>query len=1085
VNLELLESPDINAFLEHIHSHPSLLIENVNDAVKALLISLANQKYKNILCISGTNKEESHVFHNLAFFSEAQVIDFPAWETLPSEKIPPSPDVVGDRFKILTDLRKSKDSTIVLTNLQASLQKVLDPETLASYTLTIQKGEELLFSSLKEHLLAVGYQQRPLVVDKGEFAIRGGIIDIFPVSSPEPIRLEFWDDEIESIRKFDPISQTSRGTLETIFVPPAHEKELISQEDSLSTLLDYFDTPPLIIFDDFPALEDRYISFKEIPGTFSKSFMTIDELFEKSTSLKTIFFSPKDIHELSSIKKEQNYLRFETMNQSISSYQWQHPFFPVSHLLSPLPSGSFIHGGDEFLLSIHDLSQQDKTLHFIYSHPSERDYIEKKLHDLDVSLPPEAQFNEGYLSSSIAAKGCKHVLVPYAEITKRYKIRRQKQRSNYHTTPLDFSELTPGDVVVHLEHGMGKFLGIEKRKNHLGEPTEFLLLQYAEGAKLYVPFTQSHLVSKYIGANELSPTLHTLGSGRWKRSKENTEKALVDYASQLLESHAQRELIGGFSYPDSSSDFRAFEEEFPFVETEDQMQAIQSIKEDMQASTPMDRLICGDVGYGKTEVAMRAACKAALDGGKQVAVLVPTTVLAIQHYETFCQRMKEYPVVIKCLSRFQKPKEIKETLEALSQGRVDIVVGTHRLTSKDVHFHDLGLLIIDEEQRFGVKVKEHIRQLKSGIDTISMSATPIPRTLYLSLTGARDMSVINTPPQDRLPIQTNICEINDHIIKDALLRELSRDGQAYVIHNRVESIYRFADRIQKIMPKARLVVAHGQLTPDEIDKAFHAFKQGEADILVATSIVENGIDVPNANTILIDRADHFGLAELYQLRGRVGRWNRRAFAYFLIPTNRVLAEIAEKRLRALEEANGFGGGMRIAMRDLEIRGAGNILGTEQSGHIATIGFHLYCKLLKRTIEQLQGSKNRIFCDTKMEFPIDARLPEDYVNDTTLRMTLYQRFGEAQTFDILKELLEEVKDRFGTPPKSTQWLYCLMRIRIHAQNKYISHLKIKGSTLYVRRQRGKELEETSFPVPMVDNPDEFETFIVAGLDHHIQ
>ncbi|HSX04345.1 MAG TPA: DEAD/DEAH box helicase, partial [Rhabdochlamydiaceae bacterium] len=501
---------------------------------------------------------------------------------------------------------------------------------------------------------------------------------------------------------------------------------------------------------------------------------------------------------------------------------------------------------------------------------------------------------------------------------------------------------------------------------------------------------------------------------------------------------------------------------------------------DMLSGKAMDRLICGDVGYGKTEVAMRAAFKAVVDGKKQVAVLVPTTVLAMQHFETFSERMANFPVQIAVVSRFFSPKQIKESLEKVKNGQIDILIGTHRLIGKDVQFKDLGLIIIDEEQRFGVRAKEHLKKLKTGVDCITLSATPIPRTLYMSLVGIKDVSLINTPPQDRLPIKTHVCERDPSIIQNALLRELSRDGQAFFIHNRVESIHRIQDEIQKLLPESRIAVSHGQMHPDEIDEIFHAFKRGDVDILVATTIIENGIDIPNANTILIDQAQQFGLADLYQMRGRVGRWNRPAYAYLLVPKDRRLPELAQKRVSALVEASGFGGGMKVAMRDLEIRGAGDILGTEQSGQISAVGFHLYCKLLKRAIEAMKKRTMPNFIETKMEFPFDARLPEDYINEPSLRMEIYHRLGEATSLEETAALLEELKDRFGPPPPPVLWLYHLTRIRIVASQKGYTLLKFNTSTLHAEKQRGKNLEQQNFPLPRIKSPQELEDKTVQLL-----
>lgn len=570
-----------------------------------------------------------------------------------------------------------------------------------------------------------------------------------------------------------------------------------------------------------------------------------------------------------------------------------------------------------------------------------------------------------------------------------------------------------------------------------------------------------------------------MGAKKWQQAKANAQIAIIGYAKDLLQLQAMREAKGGLPFPKDSDDLLLFEEEFPFVETDDQLQAIKALKEDMSSDKAMDRLICGDVGYGKTEVAMRAAFKAAYDGKKQVAVLVPTTILAMQHYETFKARMADFPITVGVVSRFVKPKEVKKTLEEVAKGSVDILIGTHRIISKDVQFKDLGLIIIDEEQRFGVRAKEYLKKAKVGVDCLTLSATPIPRTLYFSLIGARDMSVINTPPQDRLPIKTILAGRDQELIKNALLRELSRDGQAYFIHNRVETIHNIADELRALLPAARIGVGHGQMPPDEIDAIFHSFKQGDIDILVATTIVENGIDIPNANTILIDRADTFGMADLYQLRGRVGRWIRTAYAYFLVPKNRSLQEISRKRLNALVETSGFGGGMKLAMRDLEIRGAGDMLGVQQSGNVSAIGFHFYCKLLKRTIDTMKKETSLTFFDTRMEFSYDANLPPSYIAETSLRMEIYHRLGEATNSEEIDTLFDELIDRFGPLPIQAKWLYHLNRVRVFASANRFLLLKFEKIILHAKRQMGKKLLEKKIFLPLIKDPEKFE-FITIGF-----
>jgi len=1001
-------SEKIKELEQELKNGTSILIEDLWNAPKALVASLAQQATgKRILILTGSGQEESRLYHDFSFFTPVPVIDFPAWETLPSDNISPSPDIVGERYKVLHQLSDRSQPYIVLSGLQACLQRLIPPKNFESLYLRVAVGQSYPFECLIDQLNKMGYQRCSVASDKGQFAVRGSIIDVFPVSSPDPYRIEFWGDDLESIRIYDPIGQKSVKQIEAVDITLAQEMEILDKSSALVTILDYLGPDTLIICDDLLALEDRYASLVSMGSGQSKFFLKIEEFLTLISPYQKIFLSQQPIEELSELKitrrgKENFYsesapmqeMSFEVFNRDFTAKRWVSTFSTTNELLAPNLSQEHELSPHELLVALCGLGERNVHLHILYSTELEESSFHRRLKEAGVSLPKGTTFEMGYLSNGVVFDDISLALFPLTEITKRYKIRRQKQRSTYHTPVAETYSLEPGEMVVHYANGIGRFLGVEKLPNHQGQLDEFLSIEYADNGKLYVPLNQANLINKYIGSGEESPKMHTLGNARWKKSRESAEKAVIGYAHELLDLYAQREIKGGFNYGEDSADMSAFEEDFPYTETEDQLNAIADIKRDMISDKAMDRLICGDVGYGKTEVAMRAAFKAVVDGKKQVAVLVPTTVLAMQHYETFIERFSNFPVNIGVLSRFRTAKEIRETLEGAANGSIDIVIGTHRVISADVKFKDLGLIIIDEEQRFGVQAKEHLKKIKVGVDCLTLSATPIPRTLYMSLIGARDMSVINTPPQDRLPITTIIAETNNEMIKNALMRELARNGQAFIIHNRVETIFDFAASIQKLVPMARIVVGHGQMSSDELDLVFHSFKNGQTDILVSTTIVENGIDIPNANTIIIDRADRFGMAELYQLRGRVGRWIKSAYAYLLIPFKRSLTEIVGKRLKALASSSGYGGGMKVAMHDLEIRGAGNILGMEQSGQVSSIGFHLYCKLLKRAILTMQGKAPPTVVDTKIEFLADARIPEEYVNEWHLRMAIYQQLGEA-------------------------------------------------------------------------------------------
>lgn len=1080
------DNPSLMHFERLFQEGKSLLVEGLWNSPKALIASLASQTTgKHLLILTGASQEETRLYHDFKLFSDREVIDFPAWETLPSENIPPSPDIIGDRYQALARIRNSPQPYILISSLQACLQKLLPPERFEKLHFRCQVGKPLVFQETIDRLIQMGYQRKTVASDKGEFAVRGGIIDLFPVSTPDPYRLEFWGDELESLRTYDPIGQKSIQAVDSLDVLPGQELELIQKEKKLCSLLDYLGPDTLILFDDLLALEDRYATLKQITGV-GPSFFSVEQFLDATASYQKLYLAAQPIGELSEIKgKVSGYysekgheipLSFELFNRELEAIRLRSPFKTLPEAFLPeMPEGI---SGEELLRSLEKIPRDSFSIYFLCDTEAEESKLQRQIQDMALHLPKHTHFQIGYLSSGFVLDQV--ALFPLTEITQRFKIRRQKQRSTYHTTYVEVNQLQPGDLVVHFHHGIGKFLGLEKRPNNMGILSDFFIIEYAENGKLFIPLQQAYLLSKYIGASEENPRLHVLGESRWKRSKERTQAAITAYAGELLDLYAHREIKGGFSFREDSPDLQAFEEDFPFVETEDQLSAISAIKEDMINNKAMDRLVCGDVGYGKTEVAMRAAFKAVVDGGKQVAILVPTTVLAMQHYETFVDRMANFPLRIGVLSRFRSHKEIRETLQGIEQGSIDIVIGTHRIVSDDVKFKDLGLIIIDEEQRFGVKAKEHLKKIKVGVDCLTLSATPIPRTLYMSLIGARDMSVISSPPQDRLPIKTIIAEPEAQLLKNAIIRELARDGQVYLIHNRVETIHDFSSKVQELVPQAKIVVGHGQMSSDELDLVFHAFKSGKADILIATTIVENGIDIPNANTILIDRADRFGLADLYQLRGRVGRWNRRAYAYFLVPNFKALPELSRKRLQALAEASGYGGGMKVAMRDLEIRGAGDMLGLNQSGHVSSIGFHLYCKMLKRTIQTLQGKLPANLSEVKIEIPADARLPDSYIEEVSLRMEIYQRLGEALSLEDVDDIWTEVQDRYGTPPEPAEWLYQLTRLKVHGQlHGYTLIRKDKLSIFTEQTKKGKSISR-SILLPAFKKPIDITAKVIPLL-----
>lgn len=1044
---EFAKTKFFQAFSESVKKEKALLYERLWDAPKALMVYfLLKATGKDVILVS-SGERESRLYEDLLFFLPEAVWEFPAWETMPGEEISPSPDIMGKRLEMLHTFLHKKVPSVVLMPLQSLLQKVVTKEKLKRLFVQIKEGEEMGFELLSTEFLDLGYKRAKVVSDKGQFAIRGGIIDIFPISSPDPFRIEFFGDTIEQVRTFDPMSQKSQARVKEFSLAPADEYSLLVKEKTPSNIFEYLPQATLI-FDDLVKLEDRYVALKKTMTNHSHYFLDLLAILKGDE--KKIYWSENSIQEISPNATKTS---FEMFGAEIPMVKQPHPFFEVG-----------------------DLYKEENGIRFYFLVDNDKE--EEKLKEIVSPLPKQTHIVRGYLSSGFVAEGIG--VVPFTEFSHRYKVRRNKWRSTHHSPVSEFQELGVGELVVHFHNGIGKYLGIERQKNHLGVDSEFLAIEYAGGSKLYVPISQSHLISRYIGTKEELPMLHKLGTNHWQNTKLKVQQAIIGYAKELLHMQAAREHAGGFAFSEDGLEMQQFEEAFPYVETEDQLRAISDIKKDMISGKAMDRLVCGDVGYGKTEVAMRAAFKAVADGNKQVAVLVPTTVLAIQHHETFKERFSYFPISIGVVSRFQTAKENKKTLEDVKEGKIDILIGTHRLISKDVGFKDLGLIIIDEEQRFGVKAKESLKKFKVGVDSITMTATPIPRTLYLSLIGAKQMSVINSPPQDRLPIKTIISEREEDAIRNALMRELARDGQAFFIHNRVETIHKTAEEIRNLVPQAQIGIVHGQMDGELIDDVFHEFKQGKLNVLVATTIIENGIDIPNANTILIDRADTFGISDLYQLRGRVGRWNKAAYAYFLVPKNRTLHEVSQKRLSALVQTSGFGGGMKLAMLDLEIRGAGDILGIQQSGHAASIGFHLYCKLLKKAVDALQKKQTTSFLETKMEFTFDAKIPESYVAEDSLRLEIYHRLGEANSNNEAADILSELKDRFGQPPEQLIWLYHMTRLRIFATTNQFLNLKFLRQTLYVERQLPSAILKKSLLIPPAKSPEELEKIVIKRL-----
>jgi transcription-repair coupling factor (superfamily II helicase) len=1048
---EIKNSGAFDGFVSRVAAGENLVVEGLWDSVKALLVVLLIDKGRRAaLYIARSPNEAEILYDDINSFKSGAALLFPSWETLPHEKIAPHPEIVSDRFSVLKrllDAGTSKKPFAVITSPQALLQKVVSPRKLKERVFTIAVGDEIAMEDVLERLVALSYEREEMVEQKGQFSVRGGIVDVYPIADSLPTRLEFFGDTVDSMRQFDPVSQRSTGKADYLTVVPAREDALKPEKGAdLSCILDYFDGgTTTVIYDDRSEIARRAEELQSLIPVGAQDFLTLENLEEQARGWPKIFFNDLPV------------MTAETLEA---------PRFVVNvKPLASLAGVRFVLGDSqearmEVFEAIPAWLKDDRRIYFVCNKTGEEERLRSILQERGIPLTPNMRFATGRLNSGFFLEDTGTIVVPDKEIFHRYKIRRAPRKFTSTAPITDFEDLSRGDYVVHLHHGIGRFIGIVTLEDH--DPNkEFLAIEYADEAKLYVPIAQANLLSKYIGPTKRPPRIDDLGSNRWMRTKRRVEVALEDYASDLLELYATRHLMEGTAFSSDTEWQREFEDAFIYEETSDQIKALEELKKDMESPRPMDRLICGDVGYGKTEVAIRAAFKAVIDN-KQVAVLVPTTVLAQQHYHTFSERVADYPVTVEVLSRFKKPSEQKRIIEGLESGKIDIVIGTHRLIQDDVRFKDLGLVIVDEEQRFGVKHKEKLKQLRRLVDVLTMSATPIPRTLYMSLVGARDMSTIDTPPLDRLPVRTFLVEFDSEIIRSAILRELSRDGQVYFLHNRVRTIEKMKEYLEKHVPEATIMAAHGQMDEEELEAVMEHFISGSIDVLVCTTIIESGLDIPNANTIIIDRADAFGLADLYQLRGRVGRWKHQAYAYLMVPRSREILEAARKRLKAILDAQGLGAGFQIAMKDLEIRGAGNILGTEQHGHIAAVGFALYCRLLKRTIDRLKGKEVPEEGEVVLRLDLEAYIPTSYISDYKQRVDIYRRLANAVQEQDVMDMAAEMMDRFGSLPEEVCNLIEIASLKVWAKNEKITRIEVSDGRIIAERGGRKLMIEGRFP-----------------------
>jgi|SoiMethySBSTD1v2_1073268.scaffolds.fasta_scaffold00218_48 transcription-repair coupling factor (superfamily II helicase) len=976
---------------------------------------------------------------------ERAVLPLPSLQVDPYRGMNPHFRVAAARARALHGAATGS-ARLIVASAAALLPNVSPAERLLRASIELRAGAEIDPQALADLLVDAGFTREDPVDEHGAFTIRGGIVDVFPASDAEPVRIEFVGDMVETLRRYDPATQRSTHATDQVHIVPARER---FEDDRLVSVLDFLSASQRLrlIVSECEQVEQQAAKVRE----------QLENSYRDATARGHVAAVPPDVA----------FVRWGDLDDRISaSRRLEELSLEDSdevHQVSCQPAMEFRGRVGDWVADVRQARERGDTVLFVAESAGRaertaeilRDYeiVALPIDDADASPSAAVLIAVGSVSRGFRLAGA--ALQTYAEndVFEEERHATERRRSVAQTFLSNLRDLKVGDLVVHVDHGIGEFVGLKQLATgghamaSSGAVTqEFLELRYHGDDKLFVPVERLDLIQKYTGGSR--PALDRLGGTTWEKAKTRVKKAMRDMAEELLKLYAQRKAVPGHAFPQDTHWQEEFESAFPYELTPDQATAIVDIKRDMEAPTPMDRLLCGDVGYGKTEVAMRAAFKAVMDG-KQVAVLAPTTVLAFQHEKTLRDRFAGFPVMIEMVSRFRTKQEIKEILAHLALGKVDVIVGTHRLLSKDVQFKDLGLLVVDEEQRFGVAHKERIKQLRKKVDVLTMTATPIPRTLNMSMIGIRDMSIIETPPKDRLSIQTNVVKFDAPVIERAIRNELARRGQIYFVHNRVESIFSMGNLLQRLVPEARIVVGHGQMGEDELERAMMGFVERKYDVLLATTIVENGLDIPNANTIVINRADRYGLSQLYQLRGRVGRSDRPAYAYLLIPPETSLSPVARKRLAAIKEFSDLGSGFRVAALDLEIRGAGNLLGGEQSGHIDAVGFEMYMKLLEDTIRELRGEELEDDARATVNLRINVRIDESYIRDMNQRLTVYRKVASSRSENELAATLDEIRDRYGAPPETVLNLAAYGRVRILADRLDVDSIDREGRLVVIK------------------------------------
>ena len=988
----LFDDQDFQTCLRGLADSKTASFDGVWGSTCALLVSaLGMGSFSTVVVIAADEKQCDDVQDDLETFRQSPPHRFAALESNSDATIMVDQEY-GDRLRILKRFAEGQAPKLVLTSIGALAQPVPSRDDIRQHTRRLTVGDRLDLEPFQRWLLENGFHQTSAVELPGEYSFRGGIIDLFAPDWEQPIRIELFDDEIESLRRFDIGTQRSDERIDEI--------EITVLSPDFNQTSDFFSYLP----------EDSLL-------------LVVDPQQVESAARRFVERSQhRAVHSYSHIQSEWSRFAIATASRLAAGIDDNQYRFAVESV------ESFSGDNDEIRRELDRICGDSEV--FVVAR------VEGEIQRVQEILRETRIAGEGRLNLAV---GCVHqgyrwtdqglTILGCDQLFHRGQLRRGATRRRLGKAIDSFMDLREGNLIVHLAHGIGRYRGLELIEKD-GIKTEHLTIEFRGGTRIYVPATKIDLIQKYVGGTRGQPKLAKIGGKAWAKQKQAAESAVSDLAADMLEIQAARASRPGIAFNHDTQWQYEFEQSFPYEETPDQQLAIDAIKHDMQRAQPMDRLLCGDVGFGKTEVAMRAAFKA-VENGYQVAVLVPTTILAEQHHRSFIERTAEFPLDIQKLSRFATPSEQRETLAGLKSGRVDIVVGTHRLVSKDVQFNNLGLVIIDEEQRFGVAVKEKLKTLRSSVDVLTMSATPIPRTLHMSLVGVRDISNLETPPEERLAVETRVTRFNNELIRQAILREINRGGQVYFVHNRVNDIHLLKQKLEFIVPEATIQVGHGQMPEQELEQVMTDFIAGRFDVLLATTIVESGLDIPNANTMIIDEADRYGLADLHQLRGRVGRYKHRAYCYLLIDPHKHINPTAAKRLQAIEQFSQMGAGFAISMRDLEIRGTGNLLGTEQSGHIATVGYELYCQMLENAVRVLKQAPARISIHVDIDLPGEAYLPDDYVADHRQKIDLYRRLTRVQSFDEIKQIRSEMRDRFGPLPQVTRRLLTLAELKLEA------------------------------------------------------